>query len=401
MKIAIITDNFPARSETFIVNHALGLRQAGHEVHVISSGPAEGIQEDEISDIKSKNIQLHETAKVHFSFSDKIKILISLIWSDIHLLGKLLFTHKTPKHALCSAYLNRKKIDEVKPDVIHIHYGHNAANLLAAGFNKKAVVTWHGYDANVLPKVYGGNMYEQLFKSDCDQTVGSHFMRRRLIELGANAENIHVIPMGIDTKKFIFEVKTFSENETLQIISVGRLDYMKGHRYLIDAVKLLSDNNQQVKLTIVGQGALENDLRVRVIELGLEESVVFVGTKKSDELVTLMRRAHVFALCGVIADDGRVETQGVVYAEAQACGLPVVAADVGGVSESLVDGVTGFLCKPGNPPDIAQAIIKMIEQPQLITEFGKKGRDFIEKRFEISAMINSFVSIYEKLKLNS
>jgi colanic acid/amylovoran biosynthesis glycosyltransferase len=218
MKIVIITDNFPARSETFILNHAIGLSQAGHEVHVISAGPAEGIQEDEISDVKSRKIQLHETMKVHFSFGDKIKFLTSLIWSDIHLLGKLLFTHKTPKHALCSARLIRNKIVEVKPDVTHIHYGHNAANLLAAGFINSAVVTWHGYDANVLPKVRGGNMYEQLFKSNCVHTVGSHFMQRRLIELGAKAEKIHAIPMGIDTYKFNYKERNFHQNDTLEVL---------------------------------------------------------------------------------------------------------------------------------------------------------------------------------------
>ena len=99
-------------------------------------------------------------------------------------------------------------------------------------------------------------------------------------------------------------------------------------------------------------------------------------------------------LSGKVTDAGKVESQGVVFAEAQATGLPVVACDVGGVSDSLIHGETGVLCPQGDVSAMAKAISGFWKNPELIDEFGRRGRQLVEGRFSLDAMLSGFDHVY-------
>ena len=220
-------------------------------------------------------------------------------------------------------------------------------------------------------------------------------MRDRLLELGVSAGFVRVIPMGIDLTHFAYQKRDLSG--TLRVISVGRLDQMKGHRYLIEAVERLRHQGISVELRIIGDGPLRQELEALIKQLDLGDRIQLMGALDSEAVAKSLSQAHVFALSGVVADNGRVETQGVVFAEAQGTGLPVVASDIGGVRESLIDGETGFLCQERDTEAIADKLAYFNNHREQIARFGARGRSFVESRFSQAAMLDEFDALYREV----
>ena len=99
-------------------------------------------------------------------------------------------------------YFTRRDWKGLSPDLIHFHYGAHAAPIALLGVKCPALVTWHGYDANEIPQERGTEVYRDLFANNFIHTVGSEFMRDRLVALGATREQIHKIPMGVNIEHF-------------------------------------------------------------------------------------------------------------------------------------------------------------------------------------------------------
>jgi colanic acid/amylovoran biosynthesis glycosyltransferase len=283
------------------------------------------------------------------------------------------------------------------PDLVHVHYGTFAGALHRFGLPEGSVVTWHGYDANEVPRRRGDAMYRELFAGPYRHTVGSSFMRERLVQLGADPATISLIPMGIDLDRFpCVPRESLGPGATLRLVSVGRLDEMKGHGFLIQAAARLLDDGRDIDLRIIGDGPLAGDLHRQVQATGHADRIKLLGAQPSEQVTQELARAHLFALTGVVASTGRVETQGVVFAEAQATGLPVIACNVGGVSDSLIDGETGVLCPPGDVEAIASAIASFMDDPAKLECFGRRARAFVEERFSVETMLDSFERLYER-----
>ena len=394
LKICIIAGEFPARSETFIRDHALGFARRGHEVVVLSSGPGKGISPDELADLHSHGIRTPVWSGFSGGIFRKLRRLTGVLLRRPSMVRFL--KCRSPWHdpdAFIGYFLERA-LARLNADVVHVHFGTLARQIDMAGYRGNVVVTWHGYDANTVPRFQGEGMYRELFGGNSwRHTVGSDFMRRRLLELGAAAGRLFLVPMGVDLERFSYRERELREGETLQLLSVGRLDEMKGHRYLVQAVSELLKEGVDLSLRIVGSGELENELKAQ-IQLAGDERIRLLGALDSEQVADEMARAHVFALTGVVASTGRVETQGVVYAEAQASGLPVIGSRVGGVAGSMLDGETGLLCPPEDVNAIKDAIRFFITLPNRIGEFGQRGRAMVEKRFTQDAMLDEFGGLY-------
>ncbi|KEO54699.1 hypothetical protein TP2_17340 [Thioclava pacifica DSM 10166] len=280
--------------------------------------------------------------------------------------------------------------------VLHIHYGRNAALLLDAGWTGRAVVTWHGYDANIVPRERGQDVYQDLFTRDWIHTVGSSFMKRRLVTLGAREDRIVKIPMGVDFTRFAQVDRRERPEGPLNVVAVGRLDEMKGYPVLIDAVAEALGQGVSLQLTILGEGPDRASIEARIEARGLQDRVRLLGAQRSDQVVRELAAADVFALTGVVAASGRVETQGVAYIEAQATGLPVIASDVGGVSESLDPGRSGILTAEGDVAAVAKALVAYAKDPGLRLEHGQRGAEFVRAAFSMSDMLDAFEALYAR-----
>jgi colanic acid/amylovoran biosynthesis glycosyltransferase len=397
MRICIFTDTFPARSETFIVRHALGLAGRGHTVTVIRRNVGSGITSDENISIEAAGVEVLESRTMSHCRRKNIAFMMTQVTRNPRRLACIFPKGGWLRHEMLEAGAAVDLARGRQFDVVHIHYGYLAATMHLMWPEQPMIVTWHGIDASVFPRSRGENIYRNLFSARHVQTVGSEWMRRRLLELGARVDDVEKLPMGIDLSRFQYIERPAPQGRYLRIVSVGRLDEMKGHVFLIEAVRRLIGEGKRVSLRIIGEGPLREELATQISAAGLEEWVSLIGAKPTAEIVAELHRADLFALAGIVASTGRVETQGVVFAEAQATGLPVIACDVGGVSESLIDGKTGFLCTPGDAGAIASAIRTFLDAPSKLYIFGSAGRLFVEQKFCYNRMLDTLEEIYKRM----
>ena len=345
MKICIVTGYlFPSRSETFIVNHALGLSQRGHNVSVISRGPGPDVEANEVERIDLAGIRRIVIPEIGF-YAKVSKLINFLYWCVRRFINrdKHYFSFSLLRKALTkSSYVNA--VERAKPDVVHVHYGSVANDLFGIGLTRKAIVTWHGMDANKLPRQLGESIYKELFKYDFIHTVGSSFMENRLTTLGANPGAIRKVPMGVNLSNFPYVDRRVKTNETFRIITVGRLSEEKGHEYLIRAVASLLKKGYNISLRIVGAGPLEKKLRNVILEESSSNNICLTGSMSSRLVFQELKKSNLFVLSGVIAETGSTEGQGMVLIESQATGLPVVCSDIGGMPDTIIDRKTGLLC---------------------------------------------------------
>ncbi len=159
------------------------------------------------------------------------------------------------------------------------------------------------------------------------------------------------------------------------ILTVGRLHPRKGQLHIIEALEALpAGQREQVEYWLVGGNSKENyESRLREAATRSGLTVRFLGNAPDDELDRIYARADIFAMTS-INHRLSVEGFGLVYLEAAAHGLPVVAHAVGGVPEAVVDGMTGLLVPPANPAALTAAFARLITEPALRQQFGAAGR---------------------------
>lgn len=404
MKIAIVTATFPARSETFVTQIADSMARQGHCVQVFAEGIGGDISQDEIQACL-KHFQIIWTQGPNTNRWQRLKSYIMGVteinqkWIDRFKSISLLFRLNLPGRLHAGNLL--LNLMHKKFDVIHIHNGSLAypVVLLAESglVSGKIVVTWHGSDANQLPLKYGGHIYQKLFCRPWIHTVGSTFMFSRLIELGANEKNIRKIPLGIDLDFFKPDTKLRQAQTKFRIVSVGRLSEEKGHIFLLRAVAVLVQKGFDLEVIIIGEGPERIPLEREITQLGGQNYVVLAGAQNSNQIRSEMNRANLFVLScvrGATNRQGSVESQGVVFAEAQAMGLPVVSSKIGGVPDSVENGVTGILCKPGSVGQLVLAIQKLMTDKLLWQEYSENSRCLAEQKFDKNRMISAFEKVY-------
>lgn len=208
-----------------------------------------------------------------------------------------------------------------------------------------------------------------------------------------------VIYNGIDLNKFIFQDKKTREEirEELNLkkddkvlISVARLFEAKGYPYLIEAIKILKKKYLDIKLLILGEGKEKNKLEEQIRDSNLEKNISLLGRKEN--VSDYLNASDIFVLASLW------EALGCVILEAMACGLPVIATNVGGIPEIIEDNVSGFLVSSKNPEALAQKIDYLLgldEQKRL--ELGNRGRKIIEEKFSLDRMVESYENLYYEL----
>lgn len=207
---------------------------------------------------------------------------------------------------------------------------------------------------------------------------------------------IHVIPNGIDLKRFD-RIKAFDNNLLKEypiekenfILYMGRLIPLKGVEYLIEAFKSIRKECTNLKLVIAGSGGYEHYLKNSARNI---KDVLFVGfvgspsTKKflyENSLALVVPSVH--------------ETFPLVPLEAMACSKPIIATDVGGVHLMIRHGKNGFLVRRRYSKDLAKFITILYQNPDLRRKMGKIGRKLVEKEFTVNRMVSETLKVYKLL----
>ena len=298
-------------------------------------------------------------------------------------------------------------LEQVSPKLIHAHFAPDGALALplARHLGVPLIVSLLGTDITLDERValrrswWGHRFYvlrkKRLFKEAAKFIVPSMFLWRKALERGFPEEKMVLLPHGVDLGRFYPRPE---QVEFGRILYVGRLIERKGLPYLIEALSLLKSEYLDVKLVVIGDGPE----RARYEDLGrklLGNRVEFRGAQPSERVAEEMRKAYVFSLPSVEMPSGETETFGVVHAEAQASGVPVVAFAVGGVPEVVEHGRTGFLSAQKDVVSLARHLRLLLENPTLRAEMGVRARERAEKFFNIEKRAAELEDLYDQVLL--
>lgn len=179
---------------------------------------------------------------------------------------------------------------------------------------------------------------------------------------------VSVIPMGIDCS-FYMPNNNHKANNPRQILFLGRLVKVKGIDILLKALASLSN----IHLLIVGDGVQRKELESLASKLKIPTK--FFGVVVGKEKVKLLQSCDLVVIPSIILPDGRTEGSPVVCLEAFACGKPVIASDVGGIKDLVINGQTGFLCKPANEKQLREQILSLLYDDENCRLLGIQARE--------------------------
>lgn len=312
------------------------------------------------------------------------------------LLGKF---HELRFKILGSAPAMVKRLGVLRPVLLHAHYGPNGLRALplASTLRLPLITTFHGSDITITDlrhqKTYLGFRHylankAKLKTSDATFIAVSKFVRRKLLEQGFPAERVLVEYTGVDTKKF----KPASTEDQPIILFVGRLVEFKGAEFLIKAASEVQRQLPAVELVLIGDGPLRKDLE-RLAKQSLRR-FRFLGVRTSEEVCNWMNRASVLCMPSVTTRSGEAEGFGMVCAEAQAVGKPVVGFDCGGIPESIFHGNTGFLAAERDWQALAGYLVILLQSAELRERFGRAGREAMLRQFDLEHCTRQLETVY-------
>jgi phosphatidyl-myo-inositol dimannoside synthase len=199
----------------------------------------------------------------------------------------------------------------------------------------------------------------------------SKYTRQLAIEAGADPGRVERIPPGVDLPP----PRTASRSESPIVVTLARLtDRYKGHDVMIRALPRIRESVPDVRWVVVGDGPLREELVELARDGGVSDCVEFTGSVSDSERDAWLDRAHVFAMPSRLPVRGQGgEGFGIVYLEAGAHSLPVVAGNVAGALDAVVDGETGLLVDPTSPGAVSDAISGLLLDPERADTLGRAG----------------------------
>ncbi len=205
----------------------------------------------------------------------------------------------------------------------------------------------------------------------------SRHTRDLAAQLGAPVDRTVIIPPGVDLPPWR---PPAAVREPGLVVTVARLsDRYKGHDVMLEALPRLRELVPAVRWLVIGDGPLRPELESRAAELGVSELVTFAGRLDDGRRDAWLDRAQVFAMPSRLPPSGLGgEGFGIVFLEASAHGLPVVAGAIGGALDAVRHGETGLLVDPTSPGDLAAALARVMTDPRLARALGTAGRRHAE-----------------------
>jgi len=290
-------------------------------------------------------------------------------------------------------YAVKKFLRENRIDVVLSNYGISAAHLspVCVEAGVPLLVIFHGHDATSkkLLRAYR-DKYQMLFTQAAAIIAVSSDMAKRIISIGANPANVHVVPCGVDLEKF----KPRNDKKERMFLAVGRFVAKKGPLNTINAFHEVWKEHKDTTLVMVGghKGLYEACVKL-VVDLGMQQAVSFPGILKQDEISSLMGKALGFVQHSVTAPNGDMEGTPVSIMEAGASGLPIISTLHGGIRDAVVHGKTGYLVEEGDVAGMAKYMMELLNDTPKAAAMGEAGRLHIEANYDQKKQIKKLYDL--------
>ncbi len=287
----------------------------------------------------------------------------------------------------------------LKPDIIHcrnsepvIIYGGIACKIA----HLPLVVSIHGHNHFIKRKPVEFRIICWILNRSSKIIAVSKSIKESLINQGKiHPDKIDVIHNGIDIKQIKYTQKDnkkreFNLNGSEIILGcVGNLRSVKGHRYLIQSMPMILKSAPDVRLMMVGDGPLRNELETLAGELKVKDKITFLGYRS--DIYEIMPIFDIFILPSL--------SEGLCNAviEAMAAKLPVIATNTGGNPELVEDGKTGILIPPRSPENIANAVLELVNDANKRNDMGESGFNKVKNEFQLNRTIKKYEDAYISL----
>lgn len=292
-------------------------------------------------------------------------------------------------------------IRQKKPDIVHVNLFYSALfSIIPAKLFRKPFL-WIAQTPSDLLRY---KIFTKFLIRLADKTILTcrDFIRLAK-ENGFDTEKLKVIYTGLKMEDYYQKGSSGNEIETNGqkikkpiVAMIARFDrYQKGHQYFIEAARIIKENFQNVNFLIIGgavnheEEKFKKELEEKVEELGLSNQILFTGFYP--DLIYLLSNVEIVVIPSLY------EAPSAVALEAMAMKRPVVASNVGGIPEVVVDGETGFLVPAKNPEAIAEKVIFLLKNPKKAKEMGEKGYLRVKENFTQEKLAREYEKVYDDL----
>lgn len=406
-KVAVLASRFPELSETFVMQHVVGLLERDVDVKVLANSGdamawsslgkhASGIRER----VWHYRMPVSKRQRIRGALGKIIAHARHKQWDYLSSFNVMAYGGKAL--SLHFPYVFDQALAIGPVDILHCHFGPNGilgAHLKRLGFCRQLVVTFHGIDVSkVLYQAGRHHPYRVLFEHADLILPISHRWEKKLIELGAPADRVQVHRVGIDVDRFRYQERQPRDGR-LRLATTARFTEKKGLRYAIEAVALLRRTRPDLLLRydIIGSGTEWDAINQLVDRLGVKDLVNLHGPQPHHEVETMLAQADVFILPSVTAANGDQEGVPVSLMEAMASGMPVLSTWHSGIPELVEDGISGFLVPERDPEMLAERIAYLADHAERWSEMGYCGRVKVEGEFNLLQQNDSLLAIYHEL----
>ena len=311
---------------------------------------------------------------------------------------------------ICSLRYLFNQIKNSDFDIIHLHgYGHfltDYAGILCWIFKKKSILTVHGFPSTpeknggilkIIYDVYSRTLGRFALAHATRITIVSRSLEEELVNKHKIDRNkISIVPNGIDLDEYknIKESYEFREKynisrDSLLILSIGRLSWMKGFQYLIEAMPEILKQRTDAKLVIIGNdGGYEAELKNLIKKLDLDGKVILTGFFDNPIKGKAIKDADIFVIPSII------ETFGLVSLEAMAVGKPIVSTNVGGLKDILKYDKNAILINPENSHELSEAIKRLLIDENISSNLISNAIEDV-KKYEWKKVSEYYINLFK------
>lgn len=317
--------------------------------------------------------------------------------------GRLLYAPISPAFPV---YLQRI-LKQFKPDIIHIHMPNTSAFwLLLSSPAKKIpwVIHWHSDVIGASPNkmvalayyLYQPFEFQLLKKCQLIITTSPHYQQSSTV-LKAWIKKTRVIPLGLTKQQATLSDKNKDYAEQFwgeskhRLLSIGRLTYYKGHKYLIEAMQYMPES----QLIIIGQGEERDSLQKLIENLKLTHHIFLTGKLSNSHLHALLKSCDIFCLPSI----ERTEAFGLVLLEAMYYAKPTAVSNIPGSGMTWVcqDNKTGIHTEAANSKKLGHQLQKLCNDPQCYIKLGENGKKRLENLFDLKNIADKTINLYKEM----
>lgn len=388
-RVAYIVSRFPKLSETFVLHEMRSVASLGLDVQlypllrehqpVMHPEAADWLRRAHLYPLLSPTVVLAQIALLVRRPGDYLSLLLEVLretWGSRRFFIGALGTF--PLAVRFAREMQREGITH-----IHAHFANNPA-LAAFVLHRLTGIpysfTAHGSDLHVERRM----LRTKVAAAEFVVTVSEFNKRVIADECGEAArDKVHVLHCGVDLRRFAPSAANARPRDPFRLACVASFEEVKGHRFLVEAIRLLRQRGLAVRCDLVGEGPMRGEVEARIARHGLGDRIHVHGGLPGHEVAGLLRSVSAAVLASHPTENGKREGIPVALMEAMASGLPVVATAISGIPELVEAEVSGLLVPSGDPGALADAIERLVRDPELCDRLGRAAREKVEREFNL------------------